>query len=548
MKSKSGKSIWRESRNTALILTLLWNGLGSVHALEITTDNPDIQMTWGNTVRYNIGERMQSRNDMIGNGLSFQEGDYAYNRGDVVTNRLDLLSEFDFAFQKRLGFRVSAAAWYDAAYHNDVKTNPAFAARNTYSSGNYSDYVKRYYQGPSGEFLDVYGFANFKLGNMPGTVKVGRYAELWGEALALSTHSVSYAQAPSDLRKALATPGVDAKETALPIGQVSTTLQVAPTLALSAQYLSEWKPTRVPEGGTYLAAVDAFLYGSDRTFIAAPTGAIVPFALTNKGVLEPGNGGEWGVNARWSPEWLDGTMGFYYREFDERLPWLKLTVAPGGSYQAVYAKGAKLYGVTLSKQLGGVSLGAELLRRENTAMNSTITNGAAEGTRGDTWHALFNGVAVLGTTPIWSSASLTGELAYSRWDKVRTQQALFNDCAALNKDTNSGCSTKDNWQMLVRFAPTWTAVWPGWDIGTSAALMYGIKGNSAVLNGGNEGAGNYSLGMTFTYNAQHDFTIAYNGYLAQIKAGPSPAAPIANGLTSQLQDRGWLSLTYKGSF
>ena len=27
--------------------------------------------------------------------------------------------------------------------------------------------------------------------------------------------------------------------------------------------------------------------------------------------VEPGNTGEWGVAARWSPQWLDGTMGLY---------------------------------------------------------------------------------------------------------------------------------------------------------------------------------------------------------------------------------------------
>lgn len=538
--SSRGRSV---SRPTMLAMAGLLGLVESAQALVIETDNPDVQMTWGNTIRYNLGVRAKQRNKVIGNSANSDEGTYSYDRGDVVTNRLDLLSEFETSYKKQVGLRLTGAAWVDGAFHDDVRTNPAFASRGSYRGNQFSNYTKRYSGGPSGEILDAFVFGNFRLDSMSGNVKAGRHVNLWGEALVLSAHSVSYAQAPSDGLKALTTPGVDAKETALPVGQISGTLQATPRLALSGQYFYEWRPTRLPEGGTYLAGTDFILQGPDQ-FSLSPT-----TFLANKGIKKPKASGEWGINARWQPEWLDeGTVGIYYREFSERSPTISLNLA-GGTYSAVYPENAKLYGVSLSKAFGGVSTGIELVRRENTALTSSITDGASEGARGNTWHGLLNVVQAFGQTSLWSSAFLTAELAYSKWDEVTSGEKYFLACyrrAAGDQGVATGCATKDSVQGFVRFAPTWNAVWPGWDLTASASYLAGLKGNSAVLGGGNYRAGSYTLGLNLTYNSQHDFSIAYNGYLATHEQNAAGAIRVSNG--SQIQDRGWVVFTYKGSF
>jgi hypothetical protein len=299
----------------------------------------------------------------------------------------------------------------------------------------------------------------------------------------------------------------------------------------------------VAEGGTYLGGTDFILQGPDR-FSLAP-GRF----LTNERIQKPKERGDFGLSARWKPTWLEGTFGAYYRVFDERTPTISLNVA-GGTYRAVYPENAKLYGVSYATSIGGVSTGVELVHRRKTALNSSIADGASEGARGNTWHALFNGVTVLGPSNIWDQLTLTGELAYSRWDKVTSGQQYFLDCArrpAGDQGVQTGCVTKDAWQGFVRVSPSWAAVWPGWDIAANASLLIGLKGNSAVLGGGNKKAGSYSLGTTFTYNQRHDFSIAYNGYLATREVNPATGLiRVSNG--SQIQDRGWISLTYKGSF
>lgn len=531
------------SRHAMLAIAGLLGLVDGAQAFVIDTGNPDVQMTWGNTLRYNLGIRAKQRDSVIANSPNNDEGTYSYKRGEVVTNRLDLLSEFEASYKKQLGFRLTGAAWADAAFHDDVRTNPAFAARGSYVDNRFSDYTKRYSGGPSGEFLDAFVFGNFKLDAMSGNVKAGRHVNLWGEALVLSAHSVSYAQAPSDGLKALTTPGVDAKETALPVGQISGTLQATPRLALSGQYFYEWRPTRIAEGGTYLGGTDFILEGPDRLSL---TPALF---LSNRGVTKPKEDGEWGVSARWQPEWLDeGTIGFYYRKFSERSPTISLNLA-NRTYRAVYPENAKLYGISLSKAFGGISTGVEIVRRQNTAFNSSITDGASEGARGNTWHGLVNVVQAYGQTSLWSSAILTAELAYSRWDDVTSGERYFLACyrrPAGDRDVSTGCVTKDSVQGFLRFSPTWNAVWPGWDISANASYLAGLKGNSAVLGGGNFRTGSYTLGLTFTYNNQHDFSVAYNGYLATHEQNAAGAIRVSNG--SQIQDRGWVAFTYKGSF
>ena len=511
----------------------------AAHGMELNFGNEDVTGSWNNTVRYNVGVRAQQRDPIIGNTANNDEGDYSFNRGQLVTNRLDLLSELKVDYAKQFGLRLSGAAWYDAAFHDDVRTNPNLAARGSYIGNEFSDTTKRYYKGPNGEILDAYLYANFSAGDKTGNVSAGQQTVLWGEAIFLSTHSVSYAQTPTDLRKSLATPGATARETALPIGQITGQLQVRPDLSVAGQYFYDWKETRFPEGGTYLAGTDFFLSGPNR-FSPAPG-----VFLTNAGLVRPRRSGDWGVNARWRPEWLDGTLGVYAREFSERQPWLSTAVP--GTYRFAYASSAQLLGLSLAKQVGGVSFGSELVYRRNTALVSTGTDANLQGARGDTLHALANGVMSFGQSKVWDSAILTAEVAYNHLHRVRLNEPLFNTCAHGDRDVSMGCATNNFWQFATSFSPTWAAVAPGLDIvGTFSLVNLGLKGNSAVLGGGNERNGTYGLAIAFDYNQVHNLRLAYNGYLSKYNTTNGTSISTSNG--SQIQDRGWVSITYTANF
>ena len=106
----------------------------------------------------------------------------------MITNRIDILSEFDFIYKESTGFRVSAAGWYDQRYDNHtLRGHPAsasfFTTATTGGPGVYPDEVVRYYNGPSGEFLDAFVFHQFNFGEVPVDVKLGQHTVYWGETL-----------------------------------------------------------------------------------------------------------------------------------------------------------------------------------------------------------------------------------------------------------------------------------------------------------------------------------------------------------------------------
>lgn len=150
---------------TAISTGLLQNA----NAIAIDTGNPDVQLRWDNTLRYNLGYRVESQDKSILANPNFDDGDRNFERG-LVTNRLDVLSEADLVFNQLYGARLSAAAWYDQAYEHLDNDNVATSnhLKNGQPALGLSRYADRYYNGPSGEILDAFVFGQFELGECPG--------------------------------------------------------------------------------------------------------------------------------------------------------------------------------------------------------------------------------------------------------------------------------------------------------------------------------------------------------------------------------------------
>lgn len=555
----------RDSSLTRLTLSIAGLSAASLAgAATIDVGTPDIQLRWDNTLRYNLGVRAQKQEKALALSPTQQVADNKFDRGDVVTNRLDLISEVDFIYKERYGARVSAAAWYDDAYKDGkAKSLPQYDAAgfpSAYSSGHYTGKVKRYYEGPSGEILDAFVFGGFDIGEIPVRMKLGRHNLYWGESLFSFVHGVSYAQGPVDLRKGVATPGLEAKELFLPLNQFSVHSQVTNDLSLAAYYQFEWDPSRLPEGGTYFGAPD-FLFAGD-TVIPAGPGFGIPFLGD---VDTPKNRGSYGLSAKWQSDLVGGSVGFYYRKFSDTMPNVLASytdfsgglVLPTSAYSK-YAEDVRLYGVSLSKQVGSMSVGAELVRRENTALSSVGLS--PDFARGDTWHALVNLIAVYGKNALWDSSTLQAELTYSRLDKVTKNRQFYNEKgnpACVNQhggkgDAKDGCSTRDALGLQVSLTPTWYQVFNGIDLTLPLVYGVGLHGTSPVTNGGNEGAGTYSIGVGLDYLAQYKVDLAYNGFFGPITTTFNPVVgantvATSSGGTPLLRDRGWVSLTFKTS-
>jgi hypothetical protein len=560
------------------VLAAVWNL--PVQAFEVDTGNPDVAVRFDNTIKYNYGVRTESADDRQLGTTNANDGDYNFRRaGTNVTNRLDLLTEMDVVFKSSFGFRVSAASWYDKAYDNVGSNSNPYVNGNDEASGilvaragapanpggfgssHLSNYAQRYYSGPSGEILDAFVFASTEIGEeslLSG--KAGRHNLFWGETLLNPIHSVSYGQSGLDLAKLAASPGTEAKELFRPRNQLSTNLVLNQELSFAAQYFLDWNEARLPEAGTYYGASDVALNGG-RAVLLQHTGTPGllgqdQFISTRRGHdTTPDKTGDFGLMAKWSPAWLDGTVGAYYRKTSDILPTLVLNgdnmgqsggvfgveglLASGAttSYKLAYADDIDIYGLSLSKNVGGVSIGSDFNVRHNMPLASITTfvspylvaggtgpvlgatlpprsagSGAVAdgsngyGAKGDTLHWTLNGLTTFADTPFFDSASLLGEFYYSRW------LSLDDDNKALFKgeDTYRGVDkvTRSNYGVAVNFTPTWYQTFPGVDLSMPLSVNSGLSGVSAVSGGGAKGTGNYAVGVG---------AAIYNQYFVDLK-------------------------------
>jgi hypothetical protein len=519
---------------------------------------PEWQVRWDNTVLYNLGIRAQKIQDSIGNNPISSEGDYRFpNRGDVVTNRISNLSEFDAVYQGKYGVRVSASVWRDFAYNDDeVKNNPRLpqALYGSYSSGSYSNYTKRYYwQG--GEFLDAFVFTNFELAGQPSSIRVGRLTQYWGNALFYGGLGINYAQNPSDSIKGLTAPGSKAKELAMPRAQLLFQTSLTDTLSMAAQVFGEFRPNRLPEGGTFLNLAGPAFVGPDR-FALGPG-----FFLPRGNDVKPRAGADYGLKLAWAPEWLEGgNIGFYYRELSETQPWLLVTPTLS-EYHLAYGKDVTLYGISLDKSIGDFSTGFELSYRKNTALNSVNTAldpTASAGATGNTVQFIANGFYSLKSNALWDTGALLFEIGYQRKLATTSNQAMevVENSIACPGDVRDGCSTKQSWGASVLFNPQWLSVAPGVNLDMPIFIQYQFKGNTATRSGANkEGNAFYSVGLHALVRARYDLTVAYNGFHARTNgkstvgmAGSYDSDDLGGNGFGFWNDRGWLSFTFGTTF
>ncbi|MCO8310794.1 DUF1302 domain-containing protein [Pseudomonas mandelii] len=553
MKEKTKQSR-RVLTQGALTLLMVGNAQGLM-AASFDMSNPDYRVRWDNTVRYNLGMRTDSQDSHIMNTTNFDESDGKFDKGDIVTNRLDLFSEFDFSYLNEWGARLSAAAWFDQAYHDDtVSSNvPGFAT--SYHNNKYSNEVDRYMNGPSGEILDAFVWRNFNIGDTPVNVKVGRHTNYWGESLLFGAHAVSYSQAPSDGVKASTSPGIETKEVFLPVGQLSAKAQVTDHLSVAAQYFYEWEPTRIPFGGTYFGGADPLFEGPDQLPVAA-NGATLQRQDSRFGR----DGKNWGVMGKLNVEEIESTFGAYYRQFDDYQPWLAPQVkAALGSYRVVYPRGVKLAGLSFARVFNTVAVGSELSYRMNGALNATGVSALDdEGPRGDTIHFIANAVYGVPRNFISDNATLVGEFAYSHLQRVTEHEELYkgvgeSGCTnartpriAGSGDESDGCSSKNYYAVAVNYTPQYISIFPSWDMDVPLTVNYGLHGNAPTAGGGNEGALSYSVGVKLTYAQLYEFGLRYADTDARSKT-------LANGTVAGNgnvggTDRGWLAFTFKTSF
>ena len=418
-RSRSSRAFAPSALAVAATLALLSSG---VQAFELDTGNPDLAIRWDNNVRLNFAA-IASKGAIPRSATRPcpTKALTALTRVTAVAKRFDLLSEFDVVFKKRYGARISGTAWYDAAYGDTSRSNPnpPLSAIPSYINNQYSSTTKRLYHGGTGELMDAFVFGGVDMGEVPVQAKLGRHTIYWGESVLLGghLHSVSYAQNPLDLQKGFATPGTEAKELFRPLNQLSAQAQVTDTLSVAGSTCSSGSPLATPRAAP--------------TSVRWTSSSMARIASSSAGARLRRPRRRRRAQAAWRI-WPVRPLGpaVARRHDGLLLSQLRRQVAagladagrrPARAYNLIYADNIQLLGMSLGKNVGGVSIGAEVSTRHNTPLNATVlgvapglpAQGDTKGPRGDTWHGVVNALGTIAKTPVFDSATWLAELNFA---------------------------------------------------------------------------------------------------------------------------------------
>ncbi|WP_457980254.1 DUF1302 domain-containing protein [Ectopseudomonas composti] len=283
------------------------------------------------------------------------------------------------------------------------------------------------------EILDAFVYHNYAIGDLPGTVRVGKQVVSWGESTFIgnSINSIN----PIDVA-AFRRPGAEIKEGLIPVNMLYLSQSLTDRLSMEAFYQLEWDQTIIDNCGTFFSTADVAADGCDNGYhIGSP--AIAPlqpvaaafgqgFQVDSEGVILPRAGdrdardsGQWGLALRWLGD--ETEYGLYFMNYHSRTPIVSTQnagqatlnalpgiigtangIAPGsgaglaqsvmlgnGRYFLDYPEDIRLYGLSFSTTLPtGTAWAGEISYRPNLPLqiNTTdmtlsllnpITNGAA---------------------------------------------------------------------------------------------------------------------------------------------------------------------------
>lgn len=553
----------------------------SAHAFDLQSPDPDIKIRLDLTPKFNLGYRVNnpsaalSRLDVTGDpGLvNEDDGNHNFNKG-LYSRRFDLLTELDVS-GPNFGGRISATAWHDGTYlkRNDyagtslVAGDISLGTVNTANNGPGQDAnefapATRRQHGQGGELLDAFVYLKGEVAGMASTVRLGRHTVQWGESLFFGQNGIANAQGPVDIAKIVSVPGWQFKEVLLPVEQASGTLRLAEGVQLGAYYQFKWRKSKLPGVGSYFSNQDYI--GGERVNFGP--GFDVPTLTTRDNT--PGDGGQGGLQLRWSPAGGDYEFGFYAAQYHDKTPSALVFDFINNDVHVAYAKNIRTVGASVTSSVGQLNWALEGSVRRNTPLTSDpavltpsptgvahCNNGTGTPcyALGDTAHLQVSGIYVLQPGSLWDGGAVLGELAYNHRLKIRKDIFAGGDVGDGGLDRNT---TKGAFALRMLFEPTYFQVMPGWDLSVPMTVGYNFGGRSSAIGnfaGGVSNGGDWSVGLRGKYQGAWNLSLVYSDFFGKSKTFteslvPGGASPRQLTYAQSLRDRANITFTASRTF
>jgi hypothetical protein len=524
------------------------------HAFEFDTGNPDMSVRFDNTVKVSAMYRLNDANPVLANSssssgapqaLNFNAGDDNFRKAGFVSERLDLLSELDVVYQKNYGFRLSGAAWNDAAYSGQTNAQDHFNGQTPYNA--FPDGTKSL-AGNQGELLDAFVFGSWRLGDeQKVSVRLGRHALQYGESVFFGDNGIARAQGPIDVLKLQSSPNAQFKEIIRPVPQVSAQMQLNADMSIGGYYQFGWEADRVAPAGSYFSTSNTPWGSSQPQFVGIPAGPIAGnYVLSPSGDQTPGNSGQFGLQFKWRLDEAD--FGFYAARYHDKAGQsyaaLNVLVPTSSQWFYVFPKDITTVGFSATQTLGSANLAMEASTRSNqplvnsNAVYVPLFQAQPELATGQTGHINLSMLATMQPNFLARESAFMGEIAWNRVLSINDPNGLLDQGR-----------TRDATALQFIFTPTYRQIAPGLDLNVPIGLRYAVDGRSSVTGQGwgPQGTGSASIGLEGNYEGVWQFTLTYNKFLGE-------ATPLVNYANLQynsgnpLADRDYISFSLRRTF
>lgn len=463
------------------------------------------------TAAYTLSTRTGKASSVYLADPNNDDGTRNFDQWDLVNNRVSLFGEVITRY-KDVGAVVRASHFYDDVYHS---SNSNDSPGTVNQGGHHQKFTSKTKDRSGGEarLLDAYVFGNFALDDSKFlSVKAGRHLVAWGESLFWP--NISQGQAPVDATK-FNVPGTEAKDAYLPAGQVSFNLALNDHLTLTGFWQYKWEETLINPVGDFFGA-DFFGPGSEYMLGDDGFGNLVPVA-SNAGDIKPSDSGQWGIGARFSPD-FNTEFGLYHYRYHDRVPSLLFGLdyinfqdthystagasVPVGTYKFKYFEDIKLTGLSVSTKVAdSVQIGGDISYRDGAAV--LLENGSP--TTGEILQTNVNAIYVLGSSWLAHQTTLMGE--------VLNQQILGVDTLTITNGLNGPSEqvstykhagqTKSSSTLGLGVLMDYPSIFQGWDLATNVMWMQNVQGSG--IQGFGRDEKRLTMGADFTY--MHNFSV-----------------------------------------
>lgn len=335
------------------------------------------------------------------------DGRLNFKRGETFSKIFKGVHDLELRYRDSGAF-VRGKYWYDFELKDESRLFKDISDSNR----------KEAAQSSGAEILDAFLYHNYYLGDLPGTVRVGRQVVSWGESTFIgnSINSINPLDAAAFRR-----PGAEIKEGLIPVNMLYVSQSLSDRLSMEAFYQLEWDQTIADNCGTFFASNDVAADGCDNNYYildgltAMDRALLGSYGVTTsgEGLMVPRGGdrdardsGQFGIALRWLGDSTE--YGAYFMNYHSRTPNLSMqntdqagildavdasntagallgpvagraallgTLLGRGQYYLEYPEDIRLYGLSFSTTLPtGTAWSGELSYRPNAPVQINTTD------------------------------------------------------------------------------------------------------------------------------------------------------------------------------